>query len=233
MARTFLLVAAALVGGMLVGALSPRGELLRARAEVEALRGDARACKRGAASAGIAQIFGGARPGNADPGGSRPGEPAGKGAAAANGPGADAPPATGEVAPGEASARGSLPESPEALGEALDARAAQARAALIEQVEPTAEELAAIDAAIDRMNQRLQAQVDALADALQTGEEPERRELLEFGAEALDAVIEADDAISAVIPPEARDDLDPEVLDPFAFIDGETVAGLAALGEAQ
>jgi hypothetical protein len=115
------------------------------------------------------------------------------------------------------------------MAEALDARAAQARAALIEQADPDPEALAAIDAAVARMNEKLKGQVDAFAATVADGAEPDRRDLMEFGAEALDAVIEADDAFRDAIPEETRADIDDEAVDPFSYIDGSTVAALVQL----
>ena len=117
----------------------------------------------------------------------------------------------------------------EAMRDALDARAAQARAALLEQADPTDEELAALDAAVDKMNTRLKAQVDAFVASVEAGGEPDRRELMEFAAEALDAVIEADDAFVGALPEDVRESVDAEVVDPFSYIDGETLESLARL----
>jgi hypothetical protein len=57
---------------------------------------------------------------------------------------------------------------------------------------------------------------------------------MELGADGLDAMIEADDAINAAIPADVRESVDEELLDPFSHIDGSTIAGLTkfeGLGE--
>ncbi len=227
MGRTFLIAVLALVVGTVLGALQPRGELLESRAERDQLVREAKSCKRGAASAGITELLRGAhRPAEPDPaeapnrrdmGERDPGD----------GPVNDAVVDTPERADDEERMPGL--EDPEAMRAALDARAAQARAALIEQADPSEEELAAIDAALEKMNTRLSAQVEAFVKTVEGGREPERRELMEFAAEALDAVIEADDVFAASIDDETRNGVDDETLDPFSYIDGSTLQALQRL----
>lgn len=130
MGRPFLIVVLALGVGMVLGAWQPRGELLESRAERDQLAREAKRCKRGAASAGITEMLRGAH---------RPG-PTGD-------PEAHRRRATGERASGDALAGDvvvAAPEppggddhlpaldDPEAMRAAVDARAAQTRAALIE-----------------------------------------------------------------------------------------------------
>ena len=98
---------------------------------------------------------------------------------------------------------------------------------MLEQTDLSDEELAAFDAAVDRMNERLQKPIEALAAQLTEGEEPSRRDLMELVAEGLDAMIEADEAITAAIPDDVRDAVDDELLDPFSHVDGTTLASLA------
>lgn len=226
MGRTFLITALALVLGTVLGALQPRGELLALREEVRALNDKTRECQRGAAGAGLREFFR-APPATArEPSGAPPGEAA----IPADGPagGADAA-AADEANSGQAEASGPKAEDVEAMVAAMDARAAQARAALLEQGELDDEQIAAIDEALERMNAKLKKQVDAFAQSVEAGGEPERRELMEFAAEALDAVIEADDAMVANIPENVRDSMDDEALDPMSFISGETLSAIATL----
>jgi len=231
MGRTFLVVVAALVLGTVIGAWSPRAELLAMRGRVADMEKETRECQRGAATSGIAEILGGA--GRERRGSHRDGPPEVP-------PGEDQAGATPEGAPddnmkraggeeGGGSEANDLPNTPAAMAEALDARAAQARAALIEQVDPDEEQIAALDAAVEKMNQKLKTQVDAFVAEAAAGKEPDRREMMEFGAEALDAVIEADDAFRDVIPEDQRAEIDDETLDPFSYIDGATVGALAGL----
>jgi hypothetical protein len=233
MSKAFLWAVAGLVVGVLVGLWQPQREMQRMREEVRENDREVAALRRRSAAQGIAGLF-------------HPSGPAKSEAA---------PPAPSEVGPGEeavavaevpaAGTSGSMETAPEvgpkdpladansmaAVQEGLDARAAQARAALIEQADPTDEELAAFDAAIDRMNERLQGQVEGLAAQIRAGGEPSRRDLMELGAEGLDAMIEADDAISAVFPDDVRESLDDELLDPFSHLDGSTLASLSDLDD--
>lgn len=219
MGRTFLIAVGALVVGTAIGAWEARGERLELRGRVTMLEQETRACKRGAASQGIARILGG-RDGAVE--------------AAAGG---EAPPdapqravvglGTREESQPEIGAQ--FPKTSEAMADALNARAAQAHAALIEQADPDDEQLALIDAAIEKMNARLKSQVDAFTASVQGGTEPDRRELMDFAAEALDAVIEADDSFREALPDDVRDAIDDQALDPFSYIDGSTLASLALL----
>ncbi len=225
MGRTFLITALALVLGTVLGALQPRGELLALREEVRALNDKTRECQRGAAGAGLREFFRAPPASAPEP----TGAPTGEEAIGADGPaGADVPVAD-EANSGQAEASGPKAEDVEAMVAAMDARAAQARAALLEQGELDDEQIAAIDEALERMNAKLKKQVDAFAQSVEAGGEPDRRELMEFAAEALDAVIEADDAMVAHIPESVRDSMDDEALDPMSFISGETLSAIATL----
>jgi hypothetical protein len=211
--RSLLPVVTALVLGMVAGWWQPQGEVLRLREQVEQARRKVKEnCGRGAA-AGIGTILR-AEPPRLDI------EPGGRS-------GAEEP--TAPPAP-EAPDPGGVPaEEVAALSAGLDARRAQARAALVEQGDLEDDDVDAVDAAMDAMNRALKAQVEAMVrQALETGE-LDRREMLEFGAEALDIVLEADDAMREALPEDVYDELDPEVVDPFSYIDGSTVEGLAQL----
>lgn len=231
MGRLFLVGVAALVFGTVLGAWQPRGELLDLRKTVAELEKDTRACKRGAASAGIARILGGRDGAESAATGERPQSP--------TAPsdevnleveaGAEAEADFGGSEEAERGGPGGLPSDPAAMAAALDARAAQARAALIEQADPDDEALAEIDDAIEKMNTRLKAQVDAFADSMEGGVEPDRREMMEFAAEALDAVIEADDVFRDTLPEDVRAEVDDEAVDPFSYIDGSTLASIGRL----
>ncbi|GDX83048.1 hypothetical protein LBMAG42_48590 [Deltaproteobacteria bacterium] len=231
MGRLFLIGVAALVFGTVLGAWQPRGELLELRAEVAKLEKDTRACKRGAASAGIARILGGRDGAESEAVGDRP-ERQSEAPDAANQGVQEGNAKKDGVEAGEDGEQGGpdgLPSDPAAMADALDARAAQARAAMIEQADPDDEALAEIDAAIEKMNARLKTQVDAFADSIEGGAEPDRREMMEFAAEALDAVIEADDVFRDALPDDVRAEIDDEAVDPFSYIDGSTLASLARL----
>ncbi len=227
MARTFLVWVSGLVLGAVVGLWQPRGELLAMRERLAENDREVAGLRRKAGAASVAGFFQAGR-------GSAP-DPVDEPLAPSTGlPPPDAaanpPEAATTAAPAEDDdfALGN-PEGIEAAAEALDARAAHARAGLLEQGSLDDEQLAAFDEAIDRMNQRLQGQVDALATQMAQGGEPSRRDLMELGAEGLDAMIEADDAISSILSAEQREEVDEELLDPFSHVDGTTLAGLAEL----
>lgn len=229
MGRTFLLSAAALVLGTLIGAFQPRGELLALREKVADLERRSREAQRGAAGAGLREFFR-APPAAADRDPApapAPGEISADGPAPEGTPPAEAAEANAANTPAERT--GPSADDVESMVAALDARAAQARAALMEQADLDDEQLDAIDDAMERMNEKLKRQVDAFAQSVEAGAEPDRRELMEFAAEALDAVIEADDAIVANIPGSVRAEMDEEALDPMSFISGETLAAIATL----
>jgi hypothetical protein len=227
MGRAFLVAAFALVLGTLLGAFQPRGELIELRTRMLQLEQKTRDCQRGAAGAGLREFF--RAPPARDPSGGDP-PPAGEAAA----PKSTEAPVTPGADTGQPAASGT-PPAPSGDGEigalvdAMDARAAQARAALLEQGDLDDETIAAVDDAIDRMNARLKQQVDAFAASVEAGGEPDRREMMEFAAEALDAVIEADDVIVANIPADVREQMDDEALDPMSFISGDTLAAIARL----
>lgn len=227
MGRTFLLSAAALVLGTLIGAFQPRGELLALREQVAYLERRARGAQRGAAGAGLREFFR-APPAAADPAPApAPAEISADGPVPEGSPPAEAAEANAANTPADKT--GPSADDVESMVAALDARAAQARAALMEQADLDDEQLEAIDDAMERMNEKLKRQVDAFAQSVEAGAEPDRRELMEFAAEALDAVIEADDAIVANIPESVRAEMDEEALDPMSFISGETLAAIATL----
>lgn len=229
MAKHFLFLVAGIVLGTVVGLWQPRGELFAMREQLAENEKEMAALRRQAGAASIAGLFHPARStppgGTPEPGPQPSPDPTAAGAQGLqvtvgepSGPATLAPDAE-NIDLGEA-------ETMQGVKEALDARAAQARAALVEQANLDDEQLAAFDAAIDRMNERLQKQIDLLATQLESGEQPDRRDLMELGAEGLDAMIEADDTIAEALPPDVRDAIDDELLDPFSHVDGTTMESL-------
>ncbi len=228
MGRSFLLATAAMVLGTLLGAFQPRGELLALRAELLEVQARTRDCQRGAAGAGLREFFRApARVADSEEDAAEGAAPRGKDTAEAEAPPTEAEEEEGGTNEPEAASEG--PDEVAAMVAAMDARSAQARAALLEQADLDDEEIEAIDTAIDRMNARLKQQVDAFAQSVEAGGEPDRRELMDFAAEALDAVIEADDALVATIPESVREGMDDEALDPMSFISGDTLSAIATL----
>lgn len=222
--RNFLLVVGALVMGLVVGSWQPRGEVLRLRDEIDGYRAKVRACNRGTAAEGIRELLRAEAPAEEEPRreGRRRSKPRAEVEAPSEAPVAEAPAEAGAPSPAEAA---------DAAAAALDARAAQARAALLEQADPDDAQLAAVDAAIDEMNRQLKAQVDAFVETALGSGDFDRRELMDFAAESLDVVIEADDRIRDALGPEAYAAVDDQAVDPFSYVSGDTLSGLARLEE--
>lgn len=107
-------------------------------------------------------------------------------------------------------------EDLEVAAEALELRRAQAREALVQATGADAEEMAVIDAAVDAMNDRLVAVAYDLAEAAAGGGDPDRRTMMIVASEALNALVDAEDAMRSVFP---EIDLDEEVVNPAAFLD--------------
>jgi hypothetical protein len=53
--------------------------------------------------------------------------------------------------------------------------------------------------------------------------------MMEFGAEALDVVLAADDRMRDIIPPEVYAQIDASAVDPLSYISGETLDTVARL----
>ena len=114
---------------------------------------------------------------------------------------------------------------------ALALRAAQARAALIEDADPSDAQLEAIDAAVADMNSSLEVLAQDLVQMFEGGGEPGRRDAMVFAAEALDTMIVAEDQIWDALDADQRDGVDDGSIDPFSYVDPGLVDVLAELGE--
>jgi hypothetical protein len=122
-------------------------------------------------------------------------------------------------------------EELEAFRTALELRRAQARAALGEQVDPDDDQWEAIDGAVEQMNDTLIGLGEELTGIIASGEDPTRRDAMEFTADALDALLDAEDQMRGALDDEQLADLDDEALDPFSYIDPELIDVLMELGE--
>ncbi len=122
-------------------------------------------------------------------------------------------------------------EELEAFRTALELRRAQARAALREQADPDDDQWATLDGAVDQMNGTLIGLGEELTEMLASGEDPTRRDAMEFTADALDALLEAEDQMRGALDEEQLAELDDETLDPFSYIDPELIDVLMELGE--
>ena len=122
-------------------------------------------------------------------------------------------------------------EELEAARTALELRRAQARAALIEDAEPSQSQLDDIDQAVQDMNDSLLALSGELTDMLENGEEPERRQAMSFAAEALDTMITAEDQFRDTLSQDQIDALDDQALDPFSYISPDIIDTLQSLDQ--
>jgi len=116
----------------------------------------------------------------------------------------------------------------DALADTVAIRKAQARQALIEQVQPSEDQMQRIDLAVGRMNDILVEEAAILMEVARGGE-PSRRDGLEFARNSIDALLEAEDAVFDTLSDEQLDRVDPEVLDPLGFVDPTVIETLAEL----
>ncbi|MFN7144988.1 MAG: hypothetical protein ACK4YP_14520 [Myxococcota bacterium] len=223
--KPFFPAVVALVVGIVLGAWQPRGELLAMRAELDDLRAEGRKPCRTDPAASIRSLL------QVDPEDFRRARDDARadvpeGAAEAEAPDAPSePPTDDEALPAE----GDPPRTPEearaAAAATLDARRAQARAALIEQGDLGDDEVAAVDAAMDQMNRELKAEVDAFVeDAVATGE-IDRRAMMELAAGTLDVFIAADDRMRQALP-QAYGEVDDSAVDPLSYVSFDTLSSL-------
>ncbi len=117
---------------------------------------------------------------------------------------------------------------------ALELRRAQARAALIEDARPDDTQMETIDDAVREMNDSLVGLADELVTMLDNGQEPTRREAMEFAADALDTMLIAEEQMRAALDPDQLGALDDAALDPFSYVSPDLVdllEGLSAPAE--
>lgn len=201
--------AVGLVVGLSLGGLGPREELRVSRAET-------RAAARSGAGSEIARIFQGRPfPREADeaadavesaPEAALPPDPS------------DPPDPPGEDGP-------DLPDgsSREAMREALALRQQLARAALLEDAQPSEEQLQEIDATFAEMNADLHALASDFVSRFEQGAEPTRRDMMLFAADSLDVLIDTEDRLGAALTEEQVADLSEESLDPLSYVDPSLV----------
>ena len=103
--------------------------------------------------------------------------------------------------------------------EAMELRRVQARAALVEEVEPEENQLQAFDGAMSTMNAALLEIADDFVATVGEGEEPSRREIMGFAADTLDVLITADDAVHGVLDADQVAAASESSLDPFSYVD--------------
>ncbi len=119
----------------------------------------------------------------------------------------------------------------DAAREAIDIRNRQAWRALEEQIDPSPEQRELIQGAVDDMNAQLVTVAEALVSSVQDGRPPERRDMMVFAADALEAMIATEDTIYESLSPEQRARVDDEVLDPTSYLDASVIDVLQAIEE--
>lgn len=122
-----------------------------------------------------------------------------------------------------------IDESLDLAREAMELRYAQAREALVQDADPSEEQLAAIDEAIDAMNQDLVGLAQDLKTTLESQEEPGRRETMEFAADTLDVLLAAEDRLRGSLSDDQVASLQEESLDPMSYVDPSIVDILGEL----
>lgn len=210
--------AIAFASGFVAGGFGPRGEVRRL--EEEAFELEKRAAARGGeARREITRLVTG-RLQAGDPGGGE--SPAFR---PRTGPSGE------EVGPGEPVDTDPAPalDTPEAMREAMAARAALARAALVDEVGPTPEQQVAIDQAWTEMNDELGDLARRAVDAFGEGE-PSRRELMQLGSEVLDVLVSTEERVLNTLTPEQREQVGEDVTDPTSFVDPGIVDVIARMG---
>lgn len=228
--------AVALLLGLVLGGLPVRGDLREAEAKVADL--EARPCQEGVGK-DLARFFGGARtapiaeplrPPNPTPGPRELAEANPEAAALAAEIDEAELQIQAETAEGLRDALEERSEELELARAALELRKAQARAALIEEADPDGAQLETIDAAYDAMNGELQRIAASLGKQVLDGGEPDRREAMAFAADALDAMLLAEDEVLGALDPEQRQDLSDGAINPFSHVDPGLVDILLELG---
>jgi hypothetical protein len=231
-----------LLMGFVAGGVGPRRALSQAEAENshlkdELVKANSKAGRRegfsGGLLGGIGGMFGEPAPDEA------PGDPA-----AAGPPGSPAPgpggPTTAEVpgTPPEAAERDASPEADLAAfdqaAELQAVRAAQTRAAIIEQAELNPEEQERMDGIVSSLEERLAEHAEAVAVIIATGEEPSTAEALRLTHEISGALFEAQSGMEALLGPERLENLDEEAIPVWNMIEIDGMhAPLAQALEAQ
>jgi len=143
-----------------------------------------------------------------------------------------------EPAPSEEEDQEALPSKSrereiEAARTALELRRTQARAALLEHTDAEDEQLETFDQAVGNMNAVLLGMSDELGEMLDSGEEPARRDAMEFAADALDTLLAAEDAMRAAFGEDQLEGLPDSAVDPFSYVDPAIVDVLAQLEKAE
>ena len=122
------------------------------------------------------------------------------------------------------------PEQAKAMAkEALEIRRTAARAALEEDAEPDEEQMQQFDDAVAEMNASLMALAEEVVARAESGDVPERRDMMVFAADSLDIMIAAEDCIEGSFTEEQLAAMEDGSVDPFSDVDPELVDVLGKL----
>lgn len=112
---------------------------------------------------------------------------------------------------------------------ALDLRRTQARAALLEDTDAEDEQMEQFDTAVDAMNDVLLDLTEEMTEMVEGGAKPGRREAMEFAADALDALLSAEDNMRSSFDPTQLAEVEDSAIDPFSHIDPAIIDVLEGL----
>lgn len=226
-------VALTLMAGVLIGVLSQRGEIHDAQLRIEEL--EAQECSSRGIGRGLAAAMQGRPRAMLEPEEDEAHDEVGDGGedAAADGDEegggieVEFNLGDGNEGPAEEWDEEDVRRELDALVTAQDLRRTQARAALIEQADPSDDQLETFDQTIDAMNDELMGLTEELVGQLEGGEELTRHDMMTYAADLLDVMIEADENVAGVIGEEV--DIDDEAYDPFSYIDPSIITTLGEL----
>jgi hypothetical protein len=219
--RQIVIAAVALVLGVVLGGLAPRSQVRSLEKQLE----EAEDCKGSGMGTEIATMLGAGRLSQPEP------EPEPEPEPQDDAADTDEPDRNGiqirvndddDVTPEQGMA---------AMREALELRRTQARAALIEDAEPSDQQLDDFDAAVDKMNDELLDLAKDFVAEFEEGGEPTRRDAMAFAADALDVLVTAEDSFAASLDDDQLEALPEEALDPLSHLDPELLDLLAQLDQ--
>ena len=117
--------------------------------------------------------------------------------------------------------------------DAMDVRLAQTRAALIDDVDPSDDQLADIDAATDDMNQELRDIAEEFVRMAEGDVEPSRRDVMAMTADIMNTLVSTEDRMLETLSAEQITNLQENSTDPTAYIDPELLDYIDVLVSAE
>jgi hypothetical protein len=117
----------------------------------------------------------------------------------------------------------------EAARDVMEIRAAQARAALFEDIEPNDEQVQALDELFVRMNDDLITIAYDVVEQVRADGEPDRLSMMRTGVDTLDVLIRTEEELLGSLTSDQIEQLGEGVTDPSAFVDPTVVDVLQEL----